>query len=98
MSPSNHLKIRALLRQNADGLTTLEIAAGLGIKRDIAQQAVRKMPDTYIDRWQVVPHEPPHAVWCAVVPPEDCPKPRARANQSLTSPSMSKPSRKNSFF
>ena len=77
MSTSSHPKIRKLLHLHADGLTTVDIAGRAGIKRDTVQNALVNMPDTYIDRWVLVHHEPPHAVWCAVIPPDDCPKPEA---------------------
>jgi hypothetical protein len=75
MSVSSHLKIREVLHQYPDGLTTVVIAGKTGIKRDTVQNALINMPDTYIDRWQLVYREPPHAVWIAIVPPENCPKP-----------------------
>jgi len=44
---------------------------------------LKAMPDTYIDRWDYNVNQPNPgfgepfvAVWCAVVPPPDCPKPR----------------------
>jgi hypothetical protein len=51
------------------------IAGKTGVKRDTVQNALSNMPDTYIDRWELVYHEPPHAVWIAVKPPPDCPRP-----------------------
>ena len=75
MTGSSHPRIRALLHRNPDGLTTLVIAGKTGVKRDTVQNALTNMPDVYIDRWQEVPQEPPHAVWIAVRPPENCPKP-----------------------
>ena len=78
MSKSNHPTIRKMLHQYHDGLTPIEIAERLELKPDSVRNALRDMPDTYIDRWKRVHHEPPHAVWCAVVPPEDCPRPRPK--------------------
>jgi hypothetical protein len=40
------------------------------------RRVLRDMPDTYIDRWELRPRKPPAAVWCVVVPPENCPKPK----------------------
>ena len=76
MSASKHLEIRALLRQNDDGLTVNEIAKQLKLNSDSTRIALKNMPDTYIDRWHPVANEPLHAVWCAIVPPENCPLPR----------------------
>jgi len=76
MIPPNHPNIRRLLRRHSDGLTVSSIAETLGIKKDSAYQALRNMPDTYIDRWtEAKQSEPAQAVWCAIVPPKDCPKP-----------------------
>jgi hypothetical protein len=75
---SSHPNIRRLLHQYHDGLTSTEIAERLELKPDTVRNALKDMPDTYIDRWKRVYHEPPHAVWCAVVPPEDCPKPTTK--------------------
>jgi hypothetical protein len=77
MSVSKHPAIRALLRQNDDGLTVHEIANRIDLRPDVIRRALGNMPDVYIDRWQAPAHrEPPQAVWCAVVPPENCPPPR----------------------
>lgn len=78
MSKSMHPDIRRLLHRHHDGLTPIEIANLLNIKTDSVRNALKHMPDTYIDRWKPVYHEPPHAVWCAVVPPEDCPRPKGK--------------------
>ena len=78
MKPS-HPKIRQLLHQYQDGLTAKEIAERLEKKHDTIYAALQNMPDTYIDRWLEAQQQlPPQAVWCAVVPPEDCPKPRPK--------------------
>jgi len=75
MKPS-HPKIRQLLHQYQDGLTTKEISERLEKKHDTIYAALQNMPDTYIDRWtEAKQGQPSQAVWCAVVPPEDCPKP-----------------------
>jgi hypothetical protein len=75
MSVSKHPLIRRLLHQYHDGLTAIEISERLELKPDTVRNALKEMPDTYIDRWTLVPNEPPHAVWCAVIPPDDCPRP-----------------------
>jgi hypothetical protein len=77
MSVSKHPAIRTLLRQEDDGLTATEIANRISLRPDAVRRALTNMPDVYIDRWQAPVHrEPPQAVWCAVVPPENCPPPR----------------------
>ena len=78
MKPS-HPKIRQLLHQYQDGLTAKEIAERLEKKHDTIYAALQNMPDTYIDRWLEAKQQlPPQAVWCAIIPPEDCPKPRSK--------------------
>jgi len=78
MKPS-HPKIRQLLHQYHDGLTAKEISERLEKKHDTIYAALQNMPDTYIDRWLEAQQQlPPQAVWCAVIPPEDCPKPRSK--------------------
>jgi hypothetical protein len=78
MSRSSHPNIRNLLHHYHDGLTSIEISERLELKPDSVRNALKDMPDTYIDRWKPVANEPPHAVWCAVVPPEDCPRPTTK--------------------
>jgi hypothetical protein len=78
MKPS-HPKIRQLLHLYQDGLTAKEISERLEKRHDTIYAALQNMPDTYIDRWLKAEKQlPPQAVWCAVVPPEDCPKPRPK--------------------
>ena len=78
MKPS-HPKIRQLLHQYHDGLTAKEISERLEKRHDTIYAALQNMPDTYIDRWLEAQQQlPPQAVWCAVIPPEDCPKPRSK--------------------
>jgi len=72
---TNHTKIRKLLRSHPDGMTTLEVTTHTGVERSIVQQAMKDMPDVYIDRWVTTLTGPPQAVWIGVVPPDDCPKP-----------------------
>jgi len=72
-----HPIIRDLLKLKDDGLTTKEISDTLKMGRNVVRIALHKMPDAYIDRWLCAenPSTPPEAVWCVVVPPENCPKP-----------------------
>lgn len=77
-------KIRELLRQHPDGLTTTDIAArvpGVATART-ARKALTAMPDAYIDRWAKKPNTRGQfmAVWCVVTPPPHCPYPTERFN------------------
>jgi hypothetical protein len=74
-SISHHYKIRKMLHSFPDGLTTKELAEKTKIDKDVLNNALKAMPDTYVDRWVVIKGSPLSSVWCAVVPPEDCPKP-----------------------
>ena len=66
--------IRSLLRKAPDGLTVRELMAATGNRQGYTLTALRKMPDTYIDRWTPARHT--HAaVWAVVEVPEDCPAP-----------------------
>ena len=76
MHKSNHHSIRMLLQQQHDGLTVSEITERLEKDRSSIQQALELMPDAYIDRW--VSCRQWAAVWCVVVPPENCPRPKPK--------------------
>jgi hypothetical protein len=84
-------QIRALLREHSDGMTLEQIV--WAVKRDKAnvKKNVRAMPDAYIDRWEAVPRRQYAAVWCVVVPPEDCPKPENVDDMAISA--VSKPKR-----
>ena len=84
-------QIRALLRTHSDGMTLEQIV--WAVKRDKAnvKKNVRAMPDAYIDRWEAVPRRQYAAVWCVVVPPEDCPKPENVDDMAISA--VSKPKR-----
>lgn len=77
MSRSKHPEIRALLRAHDDGMTVVQISTALGIKPVNARQALGDMPDVYIDRYLAPVRGQYPAVWCAVVPPPNCPHPTA---------------------
>jgi len=73
---SYNKQIRQALRDNPDGLTVAQIVALVGAPENTVNRQMRSMPDTYIDRWQKRGTQNyVSAVWCVVVPPEDCPKP-----------------------
>jgi hypothetical protein len=60
-------------------MTVLNLAKRLDRKADSIYAALRNMPDSYIGSWTEAQHQAPaEAVWRAVVPPEDCPKPRPK--------------------
>ena len=84
-------EIRALLRAHSDGMTLEQIV--WAVKRDKAnvKKNVRAMPDAYIDRWEAVPRKQYAAVWCVVVPPEDCPRPESINDMAISA--ISKPKR-----
>lgn len=90
---SNHPQIRKLLHQYYDGLTATEVSERLELKPDTARNALKDMPDTYIDRWTKAKQgQPSQAVWCAVVPPEDCPKPTPKVKNDRTRNKPERPS------
>ena len=71
--------VRRVLRDNPDGLTVAQIVALVDAPDDTVNRLLRRMPDAYIDRWQrrgVKNYM--SAVWCVVVPPENCPRPNRR--------------------
>jgi hypothetical protein len=73
---SHHLSIREMLRENEDGMTAGWLAEFLSLHVDSVRGALAKMPDAYIDRWTKSPKGKTYeAIWCVVVPPENCPKP-----------------------
>jgi hypothetical protein len=72
--------IRALLRAAPDGMTVHEIEAEMTrVDQSHISRILRAMPDAYIDRWLYVEGTRwARAVWCVVVPPEDCPRPKRK--------------------
>jgi MarR-like DNA-binding transcriptional regulator SgrR of sgrS sRNA len=76
MRTSSVKQARALLRDHPDGLTLKQINSVLHRSDPNMRRVLREMPDTYIDRWEMRARKTPAAVWCIVVPPEDCPRPR----------------------
>lgn len=82
-----HPRIRTLLREYHDGLTTTQISLLLGgeANPNAIRRALDSMPDAYIDRW-IMKRESRgqyHAVWCVVVPPINCPHPQGRSNADV---------------
>jgi hypothetical protein len=76
--------VREILRENRDGLTMRQVMLKL-IERvpdrksnlDNVRKVLKKMPDTYVDRWtrDCVRKGRYEAVWGIVTPPPDCPPP-----------------------
>jgi len=80
MYKSNHHAVRMLLQKYPDGLPVSEIAERLEKPPEPVRRALITMPDAYIDRWISGREHRKQwaAVWCVVVPPENCPKPKEK--------------------
>lgn len=76
MRTSATKQARELLRAYPDGLTLKQINDVLQRTETNVRRLLRGMPDTYIDRWELRERKAYAAVWCVVVPPEDCPRPQ----------------------
>jgi hypothetical protein len=72
---SKHDIVRKVLRESADGLTVKQITEAVGVDKDPLSRILATMPDAYIDRWSGPTRGQYSAVWCVVVPPENCPRP-----------------------
>jgi hypothetical protein len=70
--------IRTLLRENPDGMDVGTLANRLNREPNSIRGRLKLMPDVYIDRWERHGGNPPLAIWCVVVPPENCPKPATK--------------------
>ena len=66
--------IRQLLRDNPDGLDVGTIANYVDREPGNVRTRLKEMPDVYIDRWERR-NNTYTAIWCVVVPPDDCPHP-----------------------
>jgi hypothetical protein len=76
MRKSNQHLFREMLRANHDGISVPNISKATGLEPRGILRSLRCMPDAYIDRWEIVGRRKRMtAVWCVVVPPENCPKP-----------------------
>ena len=76
MTRDETARVRRVLRNNADGLTEREITGLTRVDADSLKHMLQTMPDTYIDRWTGPTNGQYSAVWCVVVPPENCPHPK----------------------
>ena len=73
---SHHPRIRKMLREHEDGMTVGWLSEFLNLHADSIRGALVNMPDAYIDRWTKAPSGKTYeAIWCVIVPPENCPKP-----------------------
>jgi hypothetical protein len=72
---SKHDLVRKVLRESEDGLTAKQITEAVGVDKDPLSRILQTMPDAYIDRWSGPTRGQYSAVWCVVVPPENCPRP-----------------------
>ena len=70
-------RVRVALRATPDGMTVTEIVEAVKTDRSHVGRILKAMPDAYIDRWVVSEAGKRwwQAVWCVVVPPENCPRP-----------------------
>ena len=72
---SKHDLVRRVLRDSEDGLTVKQIMDLSQVHTDSLSRILQTMPDAYIDRWSGPTQGQYSAVWCVVVPPENCPRP-----------------------
>lgn len=69
-------EVRALLKEHPDGLTMKQIMNMFPTRTESnIRRTLKMLPDVYIDRWESAPRKAYKAVWCVVIPPEDCPHP-----------------------
>ena len=68
-------ELRAILRSHPEGLTTSALVAMTGRERNNVRSYLVRMPDVYIDRWEGPNRGQYTAVWCIVIPPDNCPHP-----------------------
>lgn len=77
---SLHHAVRMALQKYHDGLTVSELSERIEKESDAVRVALLKMPDAYIDRWISSREHRKQwaAVWCVVVPPKNCSKPKEK--------------------
>lgn len=68
-------EIRALLLAKPEGLTTRDLCIITKATDKSVRVSLKSMPDAYIDRWEFPRQGPLAAVFCAVMVPENCPRP-----------------------
>ena len=69
--------VRDILRATPDGMTVAQLSEASNTDTSHVHRIVHKMPDAYIDRWLKKGHRCT-AIWCVVVPPENCPRPERK--------------------
>jgi len=85
--------VRAALREYPDGLTAAQINSITKAPQGTIRNVLKAMPDAYIDRWSNRGTQKYiSAVWCVVIPPDDCPKPTTRRQIEQTRRDLSNPS------
>ena len=75
MRTNSTQSLRTLLRASPDGLDVGTIANTLEREPSNIRKLLAGMPDAYIDRWVRQRGNPPNAIWCVIVPPDNCPRP-----------------------
>ena len=81
MQTPHEASIRDYLRTQSSGSTVKELQAMFPwiSKTATIRKILERMPDAYIDRWFTTGRKKYYsAVWCVVVPPENCPKPNQK--------------------
>lgn len=69
-------EIREALQARPDGMTLNELRLAFPTRTlPNLRRSLKALPDAYIDRWESAPRKAYKAVWCVVIPPEDCPHP-----------------------
>lgn len=82
MRKSSQTAVRVLLREHTEGLTVAELSEKTGVHVNSIQRCLKDMPDAYVDRWSTTGYKKCYsAIWCVVVPPENCPKPEPRKSK-----------------
>jgi hypothetical protein len=74
--------VRFALRGVPDGMTLEELSGLLNRPKTNVRKVLKNMPDVYIDRWEVAPRGQFKAVWCACIPPTDCPRPQGASHDN----------------
>lgn len=78
MTPTRQRKLREVLRQHVDGLTSNQLAAITGFDASDVRRCLKVMPDVYTDRWIKGGRGQYERVWVAVYVPPSCPHPKDR--------------------
>jgi hypothetical protein len=68
-------EVRTLLLAKPEGITASQLMVETGASYKSVRHSLSSMPDVYIDRWEFPRQGPLAAVFCAVVVPENCPRP-----------------------